>query len=96
MRVPLCAEIQVKVVPNAKKSGCAGLMDDGISWKIKLAAPAVDGKANAALITYLAALCGTSKGSVSILSGEKSRLKRLRLDGISAGQVSAILSAAAG
>ena len=75
-------DLLVRVVPNSGRSMCLGQMDDGVTWKIKLAAPAVDGKANAALIEYMADLCGVSKSRVALISGDKSRQKRLRITGL--------------
>ena len=45
-------KLKIRAVPNAPKSHCAGAYGDGV--KIKIAAPAMDGKANAELIKYLA------------------------------------------
>jgi len=42
----------------------------------------VDGKANAGLIEFLADRLGVTKASVSLVSGESSRAKRVRIDGI--------------
>ncbi|MBP7951365.1 MAG: DUF167 domain-containing protein [Verrucomicrobiales bacterium] len=77
------AFIQVRVVPNARKTCCAGLMGDATTWKIKLAAPPVDGKANEELVEWLAQISGTSRNGIRILSGEKSRTKRIQLAEIS-------------
>lgn len=76
------ADLAVRVVPNAGRTGCVGLMADGLSWKIKLAAPAVDGKANAALIEYLAEAIDVSKSSLEIVRGATSRQKLLRIRGV--------------
>ena len=63
----------VKVQPNAKRTSIVGL--HGERLKIALTAPAVDGKANAALVAFLADFFGVSKSSVIIDRGEKSREK---------------------
>lgn len=65
------------VQPGAKKTGFAGL--HGEAMKIRLAAPPVDGKANAALCAFLAAFCEVPKSAVSLVSGETSRAKRVRI-----------------
>lgn len=73
-------KLKIRAVPNAPKSHCAGVYGDGV--KIKIAAPAMDGKANAELIKYLAKTLGISKSGVRILSGESSRDKIVEVSGI--------------
>lgn len=63
--------------PGASRSEFAGL--HGERLKIRLSAPPVDGKANAALQVFLAEAFGTGKRQVSIEAGEVSRLKRVRI-----------------
>ena len=58
---------------------------------VKVSAPPVEGAANKALIALLAEKLGVSKSSIDILSGKKSRLKLLRVNGLSLQQVRAIL-----
>lgn len=72
--------LKIRAVPNAPKSHCAGAYGDGV--KIKIAAPAMDGKANAELIKYLAKTLGISKSGVRILSGESYRDKIVEVSGI--------------
>lgn len=71
--------LTLHIQPGAKKTGFAGL--HGEAMKIRLAAPPVDGKANAALCAFLATFCGVSKSAVSLVSGETSRAKRVRIEG---------------
>lgn len=78
------AVLSIRAVPGAGRDVCAGLMDDGLTWKIRLAAPAVDGKANAALVAFLAKRLGVSRGAVTIVSGGASRSKRVAIEGVSA------------
>lgn len=77
--------VSVHARPGAKKTSIAGLFDGKL--KISLAAPPVDGKANAKLCEFFAKEFGTSKSAVSILSGESSREKRVRLFGLNTAQV---------
>ncbi len=70
--------LAVRVVPNASRDECAGRMDDG-AWKIKLRAPAVEGKANKALIAFLAEALDVPKSVVSIVSGDTARQKRVQV-----------------
>ena len=78
-------KLKIRAVPNAPKSHCAGAYGDGV--KIKIAAPAMDGKANAELIKYLAKTLGISKSGVRILSGESSRDKIVEVSGIEGAKV---------
>jgi uncharacterized protein len=68
------------VQPGARRSEFAGM--HGARVKLRLAAPAVEGKANAALIDFLAGYFGVPKRNVSILSGVKSRTKRVAIEGV--------------
>jgi uncharacterized protein len=67
---------QIKVIPNAKKSS---VTQEGELWKVHLSAPAVEGKANEALLEVLARHFGVKKRSVSILRGHKARLKLIEI-----------------
>jgi len=83
------ADIKVKVLPRSSRNQIIGV-EDGI-FKIKLTAPPVDGKANKALIEFLAKRLGLAKGSVEIISGERSRQKSVRIHGLSLKEVDAFL-----
>jgi uncharacterized protein (TIGR00251 family) len=63
------------VQPNARKSQADGEYDGAL--KLRLAAPPVDGKANAAVLAWVALAAGVAKSRVELLSGEKSRRKRV-------------------
>jgi len=72
-------KIDVKVIPAAKKS----LMKQaGNWWKIYLNAPAVDGKANKALIALLAEHFNVRKGQIEIIKGLKLRRKTINIEDI--------------
>jgi uncharacterized protein (TIGR00251 family) len=71
--------LELHVQPGAARSEFAG--EHGSRLKVRLAARAVDGKANEALIAFLAEHYGVPKRSVRILSGLKSRQKRVEIDG---------------
>ena len=75
--------LTLHIQPGAKKTEFVGL--HGEAMKIRLAAPPVDGKANAALCAFLADFCGVPKSAVMLLSGETSRAKRVRIEGGGAG-----------
>jgi uncharacterized protein (TIGR00251 family) len=69
--------LALHVQPGAKRSEFAGTHGDAL--KIKLAAPAVDGKANAELIRFLADAFGVPKRHVVLVRGETSRAKVVRV-----------------
>ncbi|GHV68658.1 hypothetical protein AGMMS49928_08730 [Spirochaetia bacterium] len=71
--------LDIKAVPGTSKSEIAGVKDGRL--RIRIAAAPVDGKANAALISFLAKLLGCARGEITLLRGEKSRLKTLALPG---------------
>ena len=71
--------LDLHVQPGAARSEFAGR--HGSRIKVRLAARAVDGKANEALIEFLASHYRVAKRSVRILSGLKSRQKRVEIDG---------------
>jgi uncharacterized protein (TIGR00251 family) len=69
--------VRVQVQPRARRDAFAGLHGDAV--KIRLTAPPVDGKANAALIAFLADAFGVPKRQVTLLSGETGRAKLIRI-----------------
>jgi uncharacterized protein (TIGR00251 family) len=73
-------EIIVRVIPRAGKSGAAGIRDGALL--VRLNAPPVEGAANAELIDVLARLFDIPKRNVTIVRGERSRVKRVRIDGV--------------
>lgn len=81
--------LPVRVQPRASKDELAGEMAGAL--KVRLRAPAVEDRANEALIKFLAQLLKTPKSAVRILSGERSRTKRLEIRGVTAQQVLALL-----
>jgi uncharacterized protein len=76
------AEIAIYVQPGAKTTEISGEHDGAL--KLRINAPPVDGKANAAVIAFLAERCGVSKSKVTLLSGDTHRRKRLRVAGVTA------------
>ncbi|THF63852.1 YggU family protein [Pseudothauera nasutitermitis] len=72
--------LALHVQPNARRTEFAG--PHGEAMKLRLAAPPVDGKANAALCAYLAEFCEVPRVAVSLVSGESARAKRVRIDGL--------------
>jgi uncharacterized protein (TIGR00251 family) len=74
------ARLTVKVHPRARRSAIAGRFGD--AWKLDLAAPPVDGKANDECIRFFAELAGVPRSRVRIVSGTTARLKLVEVDGI--------------
>lgn len=83
-------EIDVRVIPRAAKSGIAGERDGRLL--VRLAAPPVEGAANQALIALFANLFERPKRAVRVVSGEKSRAKRVAIEGVTAADAAARLS----
>lgn len=71
--------LSLHIQPGAKKTEIAGPHGDAL--KIRLAAPPVDGKANAALLAFVAERLGVGKSSVSLKSGQTSRRKVVEVEG---------------
>jgi uncharacterized protein (TIGR00251 family) len=80
--------LALHVQPGAKKSGVAGL--HGEALKIRLAAPPVDGKANAALLAYLAKQLDVPRDAICLKSGASSRQKIVRVEGVEITRLSAL------
>ena len=80
----------VRVQTRASKDEIAGEM--GGALKVRLRAPAVEDRANEALVEFLAELLKTSRSAVSILSGERSRVKRIEILGVTRQQVLNLLA----
>jgi len=72
--------LELHVQPGASRSEFAGWHGDRI--KVRLAAPAVEGKANRALVEFLAAHFGVPRRNVRIAAGLKSRQKRVVIEGV--------------
>jgi uncharacterized protein (TIGR00251 family) len=85
--------LKLRVQPRASRNAIAGVMDGAL--KVRLTAPAVEGAANEALIEFLAELLKTPKSAVRLLSGERSRVKRVEIRGVTKAQVEALLQAEA-
>lgn len=70
-------KLLVRVQPGAKKNELVGTHQNRL--KLKIAAPAVDNKANKALVSYIAGLLGLRKSQVSLAAGATSRDKTLAI-----------------
>ena len=83
--IPEGATFSIKVHPRARKSAITGEIGDAL--KVSLAAPPVEGKANAACIEFFAKLLNLRRSSVTIAAGESCRNKVIRVAGLSAEEV---------
>ena len=85
--------LAVRALPGAKKTEVLGVYCEGekARLKIRVQAPAIEGRANSALIAFLAEAFSLSKSKVEIVSGELSRSKVFMLRGVSLEQAKGIL-----
>ena len=72
--------VAVRVMPGARRSEVVDAAGERL--RIKVAAPAVEGKANIEVVRFLAEVFGVRRSAVSILRGEHSRDKTVRVVGI--------------
>ncbi len=72
--------LSVRIVPRAAKSEIVG--EHGGALKIRIAAPPIDGAANAELVKILSKTFGVSKSRIEILSGQTSKTKQIKICGI--------------
>ncbi len=84
------AALTVRVVPRASSDGVAGVSGDAV--RIRLRAPPVDGKANEALVRFLAARLGVKARDIAIVAGDRDRSKRVVVRGLPADRVRELLS----
>jgi len=84
--------VSVRVIPRAGKSGVAGARAGALL--VRLQAPPIEGAANQELIEVIARTLGVPRRAISIVSGERSRHKRLRVAGIDAAAAASRLGSA--
>jgi uncharacterized protein (TIGR00251 family) len=84
------ARVRVKVHPRAKRTGIAGRFGD--AWKLDLAAPPVDGKANEECVRWLAECAGVPRSRVRIVSGATARMKVIEVEGMSQAELESRLA----
>jgi len=81
--------LDVRVIPRASRPGLAGTRDGALL--VRLSAPPVEGAANAELIQVLAKALDVPKRQVTIVAGERGRLKRVRVEGLTAERAAEML-----
>jgi uncharacterized protein (TIGR00251 family) len=88
--------IAVRAQPGAKKTAIAGVYGDGTAAQLKIAvqAPPIEGRANSALVVFLAELFDVPRSSVELMSGELSRTKVFLLRGCTMQHIEAVLRSA--
>jgi uncharacterized protein len=86
------AYLAIKVQPRSAKTCISDVMDDG-TIRVKLNAPPVEGKANEALIQFLADILDVKETFIEIKSGQTSRKKLLKIEGMSQEQALNIINA---
>jgi uncharacterized protein (TIGR00251 family) len=79
------ARLTVKVHPRAKRSALTGRFGD--AYKLDLAAPPVDGKANEECVRFFAAIARVPRAHVRIVTGLTSRMKVVEIEGVTQEQL---------
>ena len=77
--------LKLRIVPNAKRDEVVGEYGDAV--KIKVAAPAVEGKANEALLEFVAEKLRVHRRDIALVAGEKSRDKLIEISNLDAAEV---------
>ncbi len=85
------ARLTVKVHPRARRSAITGRLGD--AWKLDLAAPPVDGKANDECIRFFAELSGVPRARVRVVLGLTSRTKVVDIEGVAQDDLDRMLGA---
>jgi len=88
------ARITIRAHPRAKRSAVAGRL--GAAWKLDLAAPPAEGKANEECVRFLAELAGVARSRVRIVTGAAARTKIVEVDGMAQEELEARLARGAG
>lgn len=91
MSTPPHCTLAVKAVPNAPRSEVTGWLGDVL--KVKVHAPPVEGRANEALCEFLAERLDLPRRAVTVLRGDTSRHKVIRISGLTLEAVKAVLTA---
>ena len=86
--------LAVRAQPGAKRTAITGVYGEGAAAQLKIAvqSPPVEGRANSALIAFLAEMFGVAKNQVEIVSGELSRSKVFLLRGVTVSQVQTLIA----
>ena len=82
---PVTCTLELKTIPNAPRDEVGGWL--GTALKVKVHAPALDGRANDVLLEFLATELKVPRRTVSLVRGDKSRQKVIRIDGLDRAEV---------
>ena len=88
--LPGGVRLAVQIQPNAKKTEVVGVLDDAL--KIKLAAQPIEGKANEALVKWLAGALGVSRSAVTLTHGQTNKKKLLEVAGVTVEEVGRLVN----
>jgi uncharacterized protein (TIGR00251 family) len=77
--------LHIRVIPRARRTEISGRRGEAIL--VRLAAPPVDGAANAALIAFLSERLGVPQRQITIARGASSRDKTIAVDGLAPGEI---------
>jgi uncharacterized protein YggU (UPF0235/DUF167 family) len=88
------ARITIKAHPRAARSAVAGKL--GAAWKLHLAAPPAEGKANQECVRFLAELAGVPRSRVRVVTGATARTKIVEVEGMALEELEARLARGAG
>ena len=86
------AALTLRITPRARKTEFAGVLEDGI-LRVRVAAPPVEGKANVALLTFLAKVLGVRKNRIEIIAGVRGLDKIVSVLDLSAEEVQSRIQA---
>jgi hypothetical protein len=78
--MPAFCTLELKVIPHARRDEVAGWLGEAL--KVKVRAPAVEGRANEALLEFLAERLSVPRRAVAVVHGDRSRRKLVRIDGL--------------
>lgn len=93
-KTPSGISLAVRAQPGAKKTAITGVYGEGAAAHLKIAvhAPPLEGRANAALIDFIAQVFGMPKNAIELASGESARSKVFQIRGITLSQAEMTLA----
>lgn len=84
------AQIEVRLTPRSGRDELVGF--DGRTLRARVSAPPVDGRANRALCRLIAKRAGVPQSRVSVVRGDRARVKLVRVEGVGAAELRAALA----
>ena len=83
--LPASCTLELKVIPNAPRNEVAGWLGDAL--KVRIHAPAIEGRANDALTEFLAEQLGVPRRAIVLLRGDRSHRKTVQISGLTLSEV---------